>query len=47
MTPADCDVGASPQMSKGNILAKMREKKDVKSSPLMSATAFKLGKKKN
>ena len=42
---ADCDIGASPQMSKGAIYSK-KFGGGAKSSPLQVAVQFKLGRKK-
>ena len=43
---SDCDIGASPQMSKGAIFSKKQNQGGGKSSPLAVAVQFKLGKKK-
>ena len=45
LTPADCDVGASPQISKGNVYSK-KHGGGGKMSPLVHADKFKLGVRK-
>ena len=45
MTPADCDIGASPVMSKGSIYSK-KHGGGGKMSPIMHADRFKVGRKK-
>ena len=45
MTPADCDIGASPQMAKGSVYSK-KHGGGGKMSPIVHADRFKLGRKK-
>ena len=45
LTPADCDIGASPQMAKGSVYSK-KHGGGGKMSPIAHADRFKLGRKK-
>ena len=45
LTPADCDIGASPQMAKGSVYSK-RHGGGGKHSPIVHADRFKVGWKK-